>query len=109
MLSSPNNSEPAKQKLKIEASFILSVVAVGISSIDKARDIALKTGISFVYIGNVPSHLAENTFCHKCKRMVIERKGFIILKNDIAAGKCKFCGDKIPGGLEIGNKPTITA
>jgi pyruvate formate lyase activating enzyme len=68
-----------------------------IQTLEKARDIALNSGINFVYIGNVPAHLAENTFCHKCKKMVIERKGFIILKNDLAAGKCNFCGEKIAG------------
>jgi pyruvate formate lyase activating enzyme len=68
-----------------------------VQTLEKARDIALKSGINFVYIGNVPAHLAENTFCYKCKRMVIERKGFIILKNDLVAGKCKFCGEKILG------------
>jgi pyruvate formate lyase activating enzyme len=50
-----------------------------------------------VYIGNVPAHQAENTYCHKCKKMIIERRGFAILKNDIEKGKCKFCGEKIPG------------
>jgi pyruvate formate lyase activating enzyme len=68
-----------------------------VQTLEKARDIALKSGINFVYIGNVPAHLAENTFCYKCKRIVIERKGFIILKNELVAGKCKFCGEKIPG------------
>jgi pyruvate formate lyase activating enzyme len=66
-------------------------------TLEKGRDIALKAGINFVYIGNVPAHLAENTFCHECKRMIIERKGFIILKNDLADGKCKYCGEKNPG------------
>jgi len=68
-----------------------------ISTLEKARDIALNAGIQYVYIGNVPAHNAENTYCYNCKKMIIERRGFTILKNDIINGKCKFCGERIPG------------
>jgi len=68
-----------------------------ISTLEKAHEIAVKAGIQYAYIGNVPAHQAENTYCHKCKKMIIERRGFAILKNDIEKGKCKFCGEKIPG------------
>jgi pyruvate formate lyase activating enzyme len=68
-----------------------------IETLDKAREIALASGLKYVYIGNVPEHQAENTFCYKCKKVIIERKGFSILRNEIINGKCKFCGEKIPG------------
>jgi len=68
-----------------------------ISTLEKAHEIAVNTGIQYVYIGNVPAHQAENTYCHKCKKIIIERRGFAIFKNDIEKGKCRFCGEKIPG------------
>jgi pyruvate formate lyase activating enzyme len=68
-----------------------------VSTLEKAREIGLKAGMKYVYIGNVPGHEAENTYCHKCGKMIIERKGFSILSNDIVNNKCKFCGEKIPG------------
>jgi pyruvate formate lyase activating enzyme len=68
-----------------------------VQTLEKGRDIALKAGINFVYIGNVAAHLAENTFCHKCKRMVIERKGFIILKNDLAMANVNTVEKKFQG------------
>lgn len=68
-----------------------------LSILEKARETALKSGIRYVYIGNVPAHPAENTYCHKCRRMIIERRGFAILTNDIVKGKCRHCGEKIPG------------
>ena len=43
-----------------------------VSTLEKARDIAVKAGVHFVYIGNVPGHWAENTYCHKCGKMIIE-------------------------------------
>jgi pyruvate formate lyase activating enzyme len=68
-----------------------------IQTLEKARNVALKSGIKYVYIGNVPAHKTENTFCHKCERMVVERRGFTIIKNELNLGKCKFCGENIPG------------
>jgi len=68
-----------------------------VSTLEEARDIAVKAGIKFVYIGNVPGNSAENTYCPKCNKMLIERKGFSILNNYISKGKCKFCGEKIAG------------
>jgi pyruvate formate lyase activating enzyme len=68
-----------------------------VSTVEKARDIALKAGVQYVYIGNVPGHSAENTYCHKCNTMIIERRGYQILRKDLNAGKCKHCGVQVPG------------
>jgi pyruvate formate lyase activating enzyme len=68
-----------------------------VSTLEQAREIALKAGMKYVYIGNVPGHEAENTYCHRCGKIIIERRGFSILSNDIVNKKCKFCGEKIPG------------
>ena len=65
--------------------------------LDKARAIAMNSGIKYVYIGNVPATLAENTYCPGCKKVIIERKGFTILTNNIQNSNCKFCGTKIAG------------
>jgi pyruvate formate lyase activating enzyme len=71
--------------------------ATPVATLEKARDLALKAGIRYVYIGNVPGHMAENTFCHHCHRQVVERRGFVIVQNDITKGACKHCGGTIPG------------
>ena len=65
--------------------------------LDRAREIALNCGIQYVYIGNVPGTPAENTFCPKCKKIIVERKGFTILSNKITNSACGFCGNKIAG------------
>lgn len=65
--------------------------------LEKAREIAIKSGIKYVYLGNVPGSPAENTFCPGCKKLVVERKGFTILNNYIKDSACKFCGTKIAG------------
>ncbi len=68
-----------------------------VSVLEKAREIALNAGLKYVYIGNVPGSPAENTICPGCKKVVMERKGFTILANNLKADHCKFCGTKIAG------------
>ena len=68
-----------------------------VETLEKARQVALKAGLKFVYIGNVPGHPAENTYCPHCGKVLIERVGYGILANNLHQGRCRFCGRKIPG------------
>jgi pyruvate formate lyase activating enzyme len=68
-----------------------------VSTLEKARKIGLKEGLQYVYLGNVWGHPAENTYCHNCKKLLIERRGFYVSQNYIKDGKCPFCGAVIPG------------
>lgn len=68
-----------------------------LSTLEKAKAIADAEGLNFVYIGNVPGHKAEHTYCPKCKKVVIKRIGFRILENHIQKGECAFCNNSIPG------------
>jgi len=67
------------------------------STLEQAYDIATKSGIQYVYVGNVGGHWAENTRCPKCKKIVVERSALTVLAIHMTQGKCKFCGEKIPG------------
>ncbi|MBN2520052.1 MAG: AmmeMemoRadiSam system radical SAM enzyme [Bacteroidales bacterium] len=68
-----------------------------IYTLEKAKEIALNAGIKYVYIGNVPGSDAQNTNCPQCNKVLIERKGYSILQNNIQDNKCKYCKTKIPG------------
>ena len=68
-----------------------------ISTLEKARKIARDVGLKFVYIGNIPGHQGENTYCPACHKLLIERVGYSILANNLNKGRCKFCRRKIPG------------
>jgi pyruvate formate lyase activating enzyme len=65
--------------------------------ITQARKLALKKGLHYVYIGNVPGHEGNNTYCPKCQQIVIGRIGYMITLYDIIDGKCGKCGFKIAG------------
>jgi pyruvate formate lyase activating enzyme len=67
------------------------------TTLEKAHTIAKQAGIKHVYLGNVAGHWAENTYCPKCGKIVVERRVFSILANNIVSGACKFCGEKIAG------------
>lgn len=67
------------------------------ATLEQARTIAFQEGLNYVYIGNVPGHEAENTFCPKCKNIVISRRAFFVQKVELKADKCKFCNTPIPG------------
>lgn len=68
-----------------------------LNTLVKCREIALKTGLHYVYIGNAPGLQAESTECPKCKKTVLERKGYSIITNHIVNSRCKFCHEPIAG------------
>ncbi|MGD2127181.1 MAG: AmmeMemoRadiSam system radical SAM enzyme [Desulfobacteraceae bacterium] len=68
-----------------------------VSTLEKARKMALSVGLEYVYIGNVPGHEAWHTYCPGCKKTVIERTGYMIREMHLNTGKCGFCGRPIPG------------
>lgn len=68
-----------------------------VSTLERAQKIAFAEGIKYAYIGNVPGHVGNNTFCHNCGKLLIQRVGFRVLKNDLVGGNCKYCKTRIPG------------
>lgn len=68
-----------------------------ISRLERARKIGLDEGLHYVYIGNVPGHPGENTYCPRCKRLLIERFVYNITLHDFDDGKCLGCGYSISG------------
>ena len=61
------------------------------------RESAMAEGLNYVYLGNVPGSGGENTYCPKCRKIVIGRLGYEITENHLIAGNCSSCGTLIPG------------
>jgi pyruvate formate lyase activating enzyme len=68
-----------------------------ISTLERAAEIAQDAGLKYIYIGNVPGHNSDNTFCPNCHKLLIKRQGYSIIENNLTGNKCKFCGTKING------------
>jgi pyruvate formate lyase activating enzyme len=68
-----------------------------VSTLERARDVAMAKGIRYAYVGNVPGHAGNHTYCPSCKRIVIRRDNFFVLEMNLKNGKCGFCGFPIAG------------
>ena len=68
-----------------------------LSTLETARGIGIAEGLKYVYIGNMPGHPYENTYCPRCQHCLIERYGFNITRYNISPDKhCPYCGEEIP-------------
>jgi pyruvate formate lyase activating enzyme len=71
-----------------------------VSTLERARDIARREGIRYAYVGNVPDHPGNDTYCPQCGRAVVERHGFFVTAQNLAKGRCRFCGAAVAGVWE---------
>jgi pyruvate formate lyase activating enzyme len=65
--------------------------------IHKAKEIGYESGLRYVYTGNLPGDEGEKTFCHECGKVLIDRFGFYVRKNNIRNNRCPACETVIPG------------
>lgn len=71
------------------------------STLTMARDIAMKAGVRYAYVGNVHNKDADSTWCHQCGELLIERDWYELGKWNLTAnGSCKFCGTRVAGVFE---------
>ncbi len=68
-----------------------------ITRLETARTIGTEAGLWYVYVGNVHGHEWENTYCHSCGELLIERHVFDIGSNRVGGGACPACGERVPG------------
>ncbi len=68
-----------------------------VATLERARELALGQGLQYVYIGNVPGHPAENTYCPHCKSLLIRRMGYRVEEMNLKHGACPKCGQAVPG------------
>ena len=71
--------------------------ATPIATLEEFRKIALSQGIRYVYLGNVPGHPGTQTYCHQCKKVIVQRNGYWIREIHIKEGNCTYCNTPIPG------------
>ena len=76
---------------------LLDRAATPVKTLRRAREIGYAAGLQYVYEGNVPGEGGENTYCHQCKSLLVQRYGMQLLGNRIHAGKCPDCDTAIPG------------
>ncbi|MCP4726089.1 MAG: AmmeMemoRadiSam system radical SAM enzyme [bacterium] len=68
--------------------------------LSKARQIALSSGIRYVFTGNVQDLTGGSTFCHECGSLLIERNWFHLGQYSLDNSNCRNCGCSIPGKFD---------
>ena len=69
-----------------------------VAVLERARETAKARGLRYAYVGNVPNHPGNDTYCPSCQKVVIKRTGgFFIEKINMSNGRCAFCRTRIAG------------
>ncbi|HEY1553289.1 MAG TPA: AmmeMemoRadiSam system radical SAM enzyme [Kofleriaceae bacterium] len=70
------------------------------ATLRRARDLARREGLRYVYVGNVHDREADATYCPGCGAAVIERDWYEILATRLDRDACAACGTRIPGRFD---------
>jgi pyruvate formate lyase activating enzyme len=76
---------------------LLNLPPTPVATLERSRSIAMDKGLRYVYVGNVPGHPGNHTYCPKCGKIVIRRNAFFITEMNIENGNCRFCDRPIAG------------
>jgi pyruvate formate lyase activating enzyme len=73
-----------------------------VKTLEEHCKVAREEGLRYVYIGNVPGHPWEHTYCPECHNVAIKRYGFDITGWNLDENnRCASCSYQLPivGGL----------
>jgi len=69
-----------------------------LSTLRRAREVALKRGLRHVYTGNVRDEEGQSTGCHGCGARLIGRDGYVLTAWNLTYdGRCRACGTPCAG------------
>jgi len=76
---------------------LTTIRSTEIKTLEEAYEVSRRVGLNYVYIGNVPGHKYENTYCPECQELLIKRYGFGVIKWNLTEDmRCPRCNMKIP-------------
>ncbi len=76
---------------------MMDLPSTSVKMLEKHVAVGRKAGLRYVYIGNVPGHPDESTYCPGCKKVLIKRYGYEIHEYNLdAQNRCRFCGHPTP-------------
>jgi pyruvate formate lyase activating enzyme len=76
---------------------LLNLEPTPIATLERFRNYALSKGIHYPYVGNVPDHPGNHTYCPQCGKAIILRSSIFLTAIHMEHGSCKFCGKAIAG------------
>lgn len=66
-------------------------------TLERAWEIGKEVGLEYVYVGNIPGHRYDNTYCPSCHSLLIRRIGFDVRVNVLRDGCCPECSRRVAG------------
>lgn len=84
-------------------------------TLTRARNIALKHGLKYVFTGNTHDKQGASTYCPNCNALLVERDWFQLGAYNMNGNKCAKCGstvhgvfpDQSPELKAAGNRPVL--
>jgi pyruvate formate lyase activating enzyme len=77
------------------------VNATPATTLHRAREVAKRNGLRYVYTGNIHDPEGQSTACARCGRLLIGRDGYEIFEWSLAKGaRCGSCGAPCAGTFE---------
>jgi len=75
---------------------VADIPSTSLKTLEQACEASSEVGLNYVYMGNVPGHRYENTYCPNCRELLIKRFGFEIEKWRLTKDmRCPACGHTI--------------
>ncbi len=76
---------------------LTNIPSTPVATLERAHSIAVQEGLHHVYIGNVPGHRHNSTYCHACGAVLIHRVHYSTTIVGMQEGQCRACGTPVPG------------
>ncbi|NLV25604.1 MAG: AmmeMemoRadiSam system radical SAM enzyme [Methanomicrobiales archaeon] len=70
------------------------ISATPVRILERAFQIAKQKGLRYPYLGNVPGHEYEQTWCPHCNNLLIGRSGYTTNPIHVKDGRCSYCGEQ---------------
>ncbi len=76
---------------------LMHLPSTPVKTLEEHCRVAREEGLRYVYVGNVPGHPWEHTYCPECKSIAIKRYGFDITGWNLdEKNRCTNCGYQLP-------------
>ena len=78
-------------------SYLAKQPKTSISNLQKAHTIAKNEGLKYVYLGNIPGHPFQSTYCPECSELLIKRDVFSVTFTNLTPdNRCPSCNNPLP-------------
>lgn len=71
---------------------LMDLPATSVDAMKRSLEIARSAGLLFAYLGNMPGHRAESTWCPGCGRLLVKRTGWGVTEVHLDGRLCPGCG-----------------